>query len=89
MNYFQVYVKHFINYYLNWLLKSTSILIHRMMCELETNCVALERIFEYTDNKQEDEWEKPGDKNIEEHETTWPNQGIIQFEGYQTRYRFV
>ena len=59
-----------------------------MMCELETNCVALERMFEYINNKHEDEWEKPQDKKIERYET-WPSEGIIHFDQYQTRYRFV
>lgn len=58
-----------------------------MMCELETNCVALERIFEYINNKQEDEWEKTGDKDMEKKNEIWPNQGILNFENYQTRYR--
>ena len=63
------------------------LLLLRMMCELETNCVALERIFEYINNKQEDEWEKPGDKEVEKKDEIWPNQGVLKFENYQTRYR--
>ena len=59
-----------------------------MMCELETNCVALERIFEYIENKQEDEWEKPGDKEMEKESKNWPSQGMLQFDDYQTRYRY-
>ena len=58
-----------------------------MMCELETNCVALERIFEYVNNKQEDEWEKPEDNNNNEKCEVWPKQGTIEFDNYQTRYR--
>ena len=57
-----------------------------MMCELETNCVALERIFEYIDNQQEDDWEKPEDKN-DDKDGSWPDQGKIEFHNYQTRYR--
>ena len=57
-----------------------------MMCELETNCVALERIFEYIDNQQEDDWEKREDKN-DDKDGSWPDQGIIEFNNYQTRYR--
>ena len=60
----------------------------RMMCELETNCVALERIFEYIENKQEDKWEKPGDKEMEKENENWPSQGMLQFDDYQTRYRY-
>ena len=63
------------------------LLLLRMMCELETNCVALERIFEYINNKQEDEWVKPGDEEMEKKEEIWPNQGVLNFENYQTRYR--
>ena len=58
-----------------------------MMCELETNCVALERIFEYINNKQEDEWEKNVDKEMEKKNETWPIQGNLHFDNYQTRYR--
>ena len=58
-----------------------------MVCQLETNCVALERIFEYINNQQEDEWEKPDD-STEENET-WPQHGVITYENYQARYRFV
>ena len=57
-----------------------------MMCELETNCVALERIFEYIDNQQEDDWEKREDKN-DDKDVSWPDQGRIEFNNYQTRYR--
>ena len=59
----------------------------RMMCELETNCVALERIFEYIDNQQEDDWEKPEDKSVDK-DDSWPNKGMIEFNNYQTRYRY-
>ena len=59
----------------------------RMMCELETNCVALERIFEYVNNKQEDKWVKPGDKEMEKE--NWPSQGMLHFDDYQTRYRYT
>ena len=62
------------------------IYFHRMMCELETNCVALERIFEYIDNKHEDEWEKPEDTRMEKNKS-WPSKGAIRFDNYQTRYR--
>ena len=58
-----------------------------MMCELETNCVALERIFEYINNKQEDEWEKKVDKEMEMKNEMWPLQGNLHFDNYQTRYR--
>ena len=35
----------------NSLFKHVILFLFRMMCELETNCVALERIFEYIDNR--------------------------------------
>ena len=60
----------------------------RMMCELETNCVALERIFEYINNKQEDEWVKPVDKEMEKENKNWPSKGMLHFDDYQTRYRY-
>merc|ERR1711923_417168 len=53
------------------------------MCQLETNFVALERILEYTNNLQEDDWHKEGDAKL----TSWPDHGSIEFDGYSTRYR--
>lgn len=55
----------------------------RMMCQLETNFVALERIMEYTNNKQEDSWYKDADTTLEK----WPLRGAIEFVDYSTRYR--
>ena len=52
----------------------------RQACQLETDCVSIERIMEYTFTQQEASWsgqEKP----------KWPTKGKIQFKGYQTRYR--
>lgn len=54
----------------------------RMACDLETNCVALERIFEYSKLSSEADWELSNVKD-----KSWPSQGRIQFEKYQTRYR--
>jgi ATP-binding cassette subfamily C (CFTR/MRP) protein 1 len=62
---------------LNWLV--------RMLCDLETNSVAIERILEYSNNTQEAEWEKPEEDGKLPSE--WPEQGAIKFENYQTRYR--
>ena len=56
----------------------------RMLCDLETNCVALERVLEYiNDNPQEAEWK------LEEEEPNpqWPQHGKIELIDYQTRYR--
>ena len=55
----------------------------RMMCQLETNFVALERIMEYTNNRQEDSWNKDVDRTLEK----WPSHGAIDFIDYSTRYR--
>ncbi len=62
---------------LNWMV--------RQMCELETNAVAIERVVEYSNNPQEAEWERPEeDSKLPE---GWPEEGEIEFEDYQTRYR--
>lgn len=62
---------------LNWLI--------RMLCELETNSVALERIIEYTHNDQEADWESPNDSK--ELSQTWPNRGKVEFDSLAIRYR--
>lgn len=54
----------------------------RMGCELENNCVALERIFEYTQNTPEAEWDI-----LQDDQDSWPSQGLVEFNNYQTRYR--
>ena len=57
----------------------------RMLCDLETNCVALERVLEYiNENPQEAEWklETESDSHAQ-----WPKQGKIELINYQTRYR--
>lgn len=57
----------------------------RMVCELETNFVALERILEYTDNPQEAPWEVPAiDDNLPQN---WPSEGKVCMKAYKTRYR--
>ncbi|XP_050728277.1 multidrug resistance-associated protein 1-like isoform X2 [Eriocheir sinensis] len=60
---------------LNWLV--------RMSSEVETNIVAVERIKEYTENPQEAPWELPSDKPQE----NWPQEGVVEFNNYSTRYR--
>jgi len=60
---------------LNWMV--------RMMCQLETDFVALERILEYTGNSQEAEWTKDTDNSLHD----WPKDGEIEFVDFQTRYR--
>ena len=55
----------------------------RTACQLENDCVSIERVMEYTNTEQEATWEndqtvlKPG----------WPSKGHIEFKTYQTRYR--
>ena len=57
----------------------------RMLCELETNSVSIERVLEYiNENPQESNWEsdysdQPG------HD--WPQDGKIQFSNYHTQFR--
>lgn len=60
---------------LNWLVRMTS--------DVETNIVAVERIKEYSQTPQEAEWEIPERKP----DPKWPEQGLITFDHYQTRYR--
>ena len=55
----------------------------RMACQLETDCVAIERVMEYTETEQEAPWNN-NDVAIDE---KWPDKGSVQFEQYQTRYR--
>ncbi|XP_055295954.1 multidrug resistance-associated protein 1 isoform X1 [Sitodiplosis mosellana] len=60
---------------LNWLVRMTS--------EVETNIVAVERIKEYAETKQEAAWENPNavvPKN-------WPEYGKVQFKNFDVRYR--
>lgn len=55
-----------------------------MACQLESDCVAIERIIEYTRTKQEAPWNLPTNEKIHHN---WPDKGTIQFHSYQTRYR--
>lgn len=54
-----------------------------MTSEVETNIVAVERIKEYAETKQEADWENPNavvPKN-------WPEFGKVQFKNFEVRYR--
>ncbi|KAG8301054.1 Canalicular multispecific organic anion transporter 1 [Homalodisca vitripennis] len=54
----------------------------RFISEVENNIVSVERIKEYAEVPQEAAWEvqpRPDSK--------WPNQGVVQFQDYQVRYR--
>ncbi|XP_063047595.1 canalicular multispecific organic anion transporter 1 isoform X2 [Engraulis encrasicolus] len=59
---------------LNWLVRMTS--------ELETNIVAVERVDEYTEIKNEAAWTT--DKRPDQ---SWPESGKIRFEDFKVRYR--
>lgn len=52
-----------------------------MTAEVETNIVAIERVNEYTNRKQEAPWKTV---NVD---PTWPKMGVVQFENFQVRYR--
>ncbi|KAG8247924.1 Canalicular multispecific organic anion transporter 1 [Homalodisca vitripennis] len=54
----------------------------RFASEVETNIVSVERIKEYAEVPQEAAWEIQPRPNPE-----WPNQGVVQFQDYQVRYR--
>ena len=56
----------------------------RMASELESNCVAIERIFEYANLESED-WKS--DKESSGKQFSWVKDGHIQFRNYHTRYR--
>ncbi|XP_069159719.1 multidrug resistance-associated protein 1 [Procambarus clarkii] len=60
---------------LNWLVRMTS--------DVETNIVSVERIKEYSEVPQEAAWEIPDHKPPKE----WPQQGVVEFNSYSTRYR--
>ncbi|KAK8386783.1 hypothetical protein O3P69_017907 [Scylla paramamosain] len=60
---------------LNWLVRMTS--------DVETNIVSVERIKEYTETPQEAPWDIPNKKPSKD----WPQEGIVKFNDYATRYR--
>ncbi|XP_073826057.1 multidrug-Resistance like Protein 1 isoform X6 [Musca autumnalis] len=60
---------------LNWLV--------RMSSDIETNIVAVERIKEYGETKQEAPWEIENSKVPRD----WPDQGQVVFEDFKVRYR--
>ncbi|XP_044753452.1 multidrug resistance-associated protein 1-like isoform X2 [Coccinella septempunctata] len=60
---------------LNWLV--------RMICDIETNIIAIERIKDYSELPQEAPWSI----TETEPETNWPEKGSITFKDYSVRYR--
>lgn len=60
---------------LNWLVRMTS--------DVETNIVAVERIKEYAETKQEADWENPNAVVPQ----NWPEFGKVQFKNFEVRYR--
>lgn len=60
---------------LNWLVRMTS--------DVETNIVAVERIKEYGETKQEAPWELP----VSNLTKTWPENGRVEFKNFEVRYR--
>lgn len=60
---------------LNWLV--------RMSSDIETNIVAVERIKEYGETKQEAPWEIESAKVPRQ----WPEEGKVTFENFKVRYR--
>ncbi|XP_064079533.1 multidrug resistance-associated protein 1-like [Macrobrachium nipponense] len=60
---------------LNWLVRMTS--------DVETNIVAVERIKEYSEIPQEAPWDITSKKPQKD----WPEEGVVEFRNYSTRYR--
>lgn len=54
-----------------------------MTSDVETNIVAVERVKEYADTKQEAAWELPNE-NVP---NTWPENGVVHFKNFDVRYR--
>ncbi|KAG8337592.1 Canalicular multispecific organic anion transporter 1 [Homalodisca vitripennis] len=54
----------------------------RLASEVESNSVSIERVKEYSEVQQEAAWEVQPKPKPE-----WPNQGVVQFQDYQVRYR--
>ncbi|CAG5127097.1 unnamed protein product, partial [Candidula unifasciata] len=60
---------------LNWMVRMTS--------DLETNIVSVERVKEYTETPTEAAWVNP----FKHPPSKWPQNGVIAFVNYTTRYR--
>ncbi|XP_074069915.1 multidrug resistance-associated protein 1-like isoform X1 [Macrotis lagotis] len=53
----------------------------RKACEIETNAISIERVFEYTNIKKEESWIKS-----KRPPSQWPDKGIVEFVNYDARY---
>ncbi|XP_074156530.1 multidrug resistance-associated protein 1-like isoform X3 [Sminthopsis crassicaudata] len=54
----------------------------RKSCEIETNSISIERVFEYANTKKEAPW-----VNTKRPPSQWPDKGIVEFVNYEARYR--
>ena len=64
---------------LNWWVRQTS--------EIETNIVAVERIMNYGEVKQEAPFEADKNNKLQTVSEKWPSKGKVEFKNYSTRYR--
>ncbi|GFO05509.1 canalicular multispecific organic anion transporter 1, partial [Plakobranchus ocellatus] len=55
----------------------------RQMSDLETNIVSVERLKEYSELESESAWIFPHHRPVPD----WPQEGMVKFSNYQTRYR--
>lgn len=55
----------------------------RVASNVEKNIVAVERVIEYVGVEQEAAWRKPNETTVK----TWPENGQVEFNDYQVRYR--
>lgn len=56
----------------------------RMISDVETTIVSVERIKEYGEMKTEADWNIPNKKPAE----TWPENGQLEFKNFGVRYRY-
>ncbi|XP_006833709.1 PREDICTED: canalicular multispecific organic anion transporter 2 [Chrysochloris asiatica] len=64
-----------VTFALNWMV--------RMMSDLESNIVAVERVTEYTKTETEAPWVVEGSRPPKD----WPSHGKVEFQNYSVRYR--
>ncbi|XP_072470803.1 multidrug resistance-associated protein 1-like isoform X5 [Notamacropus eugenii] len=54
----------------------------RKACEIESNAISIERVFEYANIKKEAPWILSNRPPLQ-----WPDKGIVEFVNYEVRYR--